>query len=61
MNITINARRVTITDSFKARVEKKLKKLDRFFDHRIPGEGQRDGGSYHSGSLYGVPGGGNDP
>ena len=32
MNITINARRVTITDSFKARVEKKLKKLDRFFD-----------------------------
>ena len=32
MNITINARRVTITDSFKARIEKKLKKLDRFFD-----------------------------
>lgn len=32
MNITITARKTTIKDSFKERVEKKLAKLDRFFD-----------------------------
>ncbi|WP_040196122.1 ribosome hibernation-promoting factor, HPF/YfiA family [Candidatus Soleaferrea massiliensis] len=31
MNITYTARKVTLKDSFKERVERKLKKLDRFF------------------------------
>lgn len=31
MNITYTARKVTLKDAFKERVEKKLKKLDRFF------------------------------
>lgn len=32
MNITITARKTTVRDSFKERVNKKLSKLDRFFD-----------------------------
>ncbi|MBR6736477.1 MAG: ribosome-associated translation inhibitor RaiA [Oscillospiraceae bacterium] len=32
MNITITARKTTIKDSFKERIEKKLAKFDRFFD-----------------------------
>lgn len=32
MNITITGRKTSIRDSFKERVEKKLKKLDRFFE-----------------------------
>lgn len=32
MTITITGRKVTLKDSFKERVEKKLKKFDRFFD-----------------------------
>lgn len=32
MNITISGRKTTIRDSFKERVEKKLSKLDRFFE-----------------------------
>ena len=32
MNITITARKTTIKDSFKERIEKKLSKFDRFFD-----------------------------
>ena len=32
MNITISGRKTIIRDSFKERVEKKLSKLDRFFD-----------------------------
>ncbi|HAN44055.1 MAG TPA: ribosome-associated translation inhibitor RaiA [Ruminococcaceae bacterium] len=32
MNVTITARKTTIKDSFRERVEKKLSKLDRFFD-----------------------------
>ena len=32
MNVTITARKTTVKDSFKERVEKKLAKLDRFFD-----------------------------
>lgn len=32
MNISITARKTTVKDSFKDRVEKKLKKFDRFFD-----------------------------
>ena len=32
MNITITARKTTVKDSFKERVEKKLAKFDRFFD-----------------------------
>ena len=32
MNITITARKTTVRDSFKERVEKKLAKFDRFFD-----------------------------
>lgn len=32
MNIVITARKTTVKDSFKERVEKKLAKFDRFFD-----------------------------
>ena len=32
MNVTISARNTSLKDSFKERVEKKLSKLDRFFD-----------------------------
>ena len=32
MNITITARKTSVRDSFKERIEKKLAKLDRFFD-----------------------------
>ena len=32
MNITITGRKTSIRDSFKERVEKKLKKLDLFFE-----------------------------
>ena len=32
MNITITARKTTVKDSFKEKVEKKLAKFDRFFD-----------------------------
>ncbi len=32
MNITITARKTTVKDSFKEKVEKKLSKFDRFFD-----------------------------
>ncbi len=32
MNITITARKTSVKDSFRERVEKKLSKLDRFFD-----------------------------
>lgn len=32
MNITITARKTTIKDSFREKVEKKLKKFDRFFE-----------------------------
>ena len=32
MNITITSRKTSIKDSFRERVEKKLSKLDRFFD-----------------------------
>ena len=32
MNITITARKTSVKDSFKERVEKKLAKFDRFFD-----------------------------
>ncbi|MEG1870296.1 MAG: ribosome-associated translation inhibitor RaiA, partial [Oscillospiraceae bacterium] len=32
MRITISARKTTVRDSFKERVERKLTKLDRFFD-----------------------------
>ena len=32
MNISIVARKTTVKDPFKERIEKKLKKLDRFFD-----------------------------
>ena len=32
MNITITGRKVTLKDSFKQRVEKKLSKFDKFFD-----------------------------
>ena len=33
MNITITARKTSVKDSFKERVEKKLAKFDRFFDN----------------------------
>ena len=47
MNITISARNTSVKDSFKARVEKKLKKLDRFFDDAkafvtVTNEGERE-------------------
>ena len=32
MNISITARKTTVKDSFREKVEKKLRKLDRFFD-----------------------------
>ena len=32
MNITITTRKVTVSDAFRERIEKKLMKLDRFFD-----------------------------
>lgn len=32
MNISISARKTTVKDSFREKIEKKLKKLDRFFD-----------------------------
>src|SRR5699024_1553791 len=32
MNIVITARKTTVKDSFKERIEKKLAKFDRFFD-----------------------------
>ena len=32
MNVTITARKTSVRDSFKDRIEKKLQKLDRFFD-----------------------------
>ncbi|KAF5046898.1 Ribosome hibernation promotion factor [anaerobic digester metagenome] len=32
MNISITARKTTVKDSFRDKIEKKLKKLDRFFD-----------------------------
>ena len=32
MNITMQARKTTVKDSFRERVEKKLRKFDRFFD-----------------------------
>ena len=32
MNITITARKTSVRDSFKDRIERKLGKLDRFFD-----------------------------
>lgn len=47
MNITISARNTTVKDSFKARVEKKMKKFDRFFDDAkafvtVTNEGERE-------------------
>lgn len=47
MNITITARNTGVKDSFKARVEKKLSKFDRFFDGgravlTVTREGERD-------------------
>ena len=33
MNITITAKKTTVREPFKARVEKKLEKFDRFFDN----------------------------
>ena len=36
MNIVITARKTTVKDSFKERVEKKLAKFDRFFDDATP-------------------------
>lgn len=47
MNITISARNTSVKDSFKDRVEKKLKKFDRFFDDAkafvtVTNEGERE-------------------
>ncbi len=48
MNITIKSRKTTVKDSFKERVQKKLSKLDRFFDETaeavvtVTNEGERE-------------------
>ena len=48
MNITITARKTSVRDSFKERIEKKLSKLDRFFDESasaivtVTNEGDRE-------------------
>ncbi|MBC8585015.1 ribosome hibernation-promoting factor, HPF/YfiA family [Youxingia wuxianensis] len=48
MNITITARKTSVRDSFKERIEKKLSKLDRFFDDNakaivtVTNEGDRE-------------------
>ena len=47
MNITISARNTVVKDSFKERVEKKLRKFDRFFDDAkafvtVTNEGERE-------------------
>lgn len=48
MNITIAARKTSVRDSFKERIEKKLGKLDRFFDDSanvavtVTNEGERE-------------------
>ena len=48
MNITITARKTSVRDSFKDRIDKKLAKLDRFFDESanaivtVTNEGDRE-------------------
>ena len=48
MNITITARKTSVRDSFKERIEKKLAKLERFFDENtnaavtVTNEGDRE-------------------
>lgn len=48
MNITITARKTSVRDSFKERIDKKLGKLDRFFDEgasaivTVTNEGERE-------------------
>ena len=48
MNITITARKTSVRDSFRERIEKKLAKLDRFFDENanaivtVTNEGDRE-------------------
>ncbi len=48
MNITITARKTSVRDSFRERIEKKLAKLDRFFDEganavvTVTNEGDRE-------------------
>ncbi|MBE6905622.1 ribosome hibernation-promoting factor, HPF/YfiA family [Marasmitruncus massiliensis] len=48
MNITITARKTSVRDSFKERIDRKLSKLDRFFDEgasatvTVTNEGDRD-------------------
>ena len=48
MNVTITARKTSVRDSFKDRIEKKLAKLDRFFDEgahaivTVTNEGDRE-------------------
>ena len=41
MNITITARKTSVRDSFKDRIERKLGKLDRFFDDGANASGFR--------------------
>lgn len=60
MKITMKARRTTVKDSFKERAEKKLSKLDRFFDDAVEAiitvtsEGERETVevTIHAGGLY---------
>ncbi len=42
MNITITARKTSVRDSFKDRIERKLGKLDRFFDDGANDSGGND-------------------